>query len=37
MSGLNEGWILDGTPRKLGESFAVTEDTLGLHLESTLL
>ena len=37
MSGLNEGRILDGTPWKLGESFAIVEDTLSLHLEAALL
>jgi len=37
MSGLNEGRILDGTPRKLRESFAIVEDALGLHLKSALL
>ena len=37
MSGLDEGRILDGTPRKLREGFAIFEDTLSLHLESALL
>lgn len=37
MSGLNEGRILDGTPRELRESFTIVEDTLSLHLESALL
>ena len=37
MSGLNEGRILDGAPRKLRESSAIFEDTLSLHLESALL
>jgi hypothetical protein len=37
MSGLNEGGVLDGTPWKLRESFAIVEDTLSLHLKSALL
>ena len=37
MGGLDEGGVLDGTPWKLREGFAVVEDTLSLHLESTLL
>jgi len=37
MGCLNEGGVLDSTPWKLRESFTVAEDTLSLHLESTLL
>ena len=37
MSGLNELGVLDSTVRKLREGLAVFKDTLGLHLETTLL
>ena len=37
MSGLDKGRVLDGTAWKLGESLAIVEDTLSLHLESALL
>ena len=37
MSSLNKGRVLDGTTWKLREGLAIFEDTLGLHLESTLL
>ena len=37
MSGLDEGGVFEGTPRKLGERLPVGEDALGLHLEATLL
>ena len=37
MSGLNELGVLDSTVGKLREGLAVFKDTLGLHLETTLL
>ena len=36
MLGLNERWILNGTPGELGECFAPFECPLSLHLEAAL-
>lgn len=37
MSSLDESWVFDGVPRKLGECLAELDDALSLHLEVTLL
>lgn len=37
VSRLDVGWVRQSTPRKLRECLPELEDTLGLHLEPTLL
>ena len=37
MSGLDESWVLDSSPRKLREGLAPFERALRLHFEAALL
>ena len=37
VSGLDVGWVLDGSPGELGEGFTPFEGSLSLHFEATFL